>query len=83
MIPSKHFRVELENESLELADALCVLKVGQIYREPELDIKTGDWKYTLEGPEPGGKRLAIVFCFKRSTTALLITVFSVSPRSGQ
>jgi len=55
VIPSKHFRVELENEGLEFADASCVLKGGQIYREPEHDIKTGEWKYTIEGPGPGGK----------------------------
>jgi hypothetical protein len=83
VIPSKHFRAELENEGLEFADAFCVLKAGQVYREPEPDIKTGDWKYTIEGPEPGGMRLAIVFCFKRIATALLITVFSVSSRSVQ
>jgi len=73
----------LENEGLEFSDAFCVLSGGQIYREPEPDIKTGDWKYAIEGLEPGGKWLAVVFCFKRTATALLITVFSVTSRSGR
>ena len=83
IIPSKHFRDELLNEGLDFLDALCVLKGGQIHNEPEPDIRTGEWKYTVEGPEPGGKWLAIVFCFKRVETVLLITVFSVKARSRQ
>lgn len=81
VIPSKHFRDELANEALDFLDAACVLKGGQIYNEPEPDIRTGEWKYTIEGPEPGGRWLAIVFCFKHSVTAFLITVFSVRARS--
>ena len=75
--------MELENEGLQFADAFSVLKGGQIYHEPEHDIRTGEWKYTIEGPEPGGKWLAIVFCFKRTATALLVTVFSVGLRRRQ
>jgi hypothetical protein len=83
VIPSKHFRDGLFNEGLDLLDALCVLKGGQIYNEPEPDVRTREWKYTVEGSEPGGRWLAIVFCFKRTETVLLITVFSVKARSRQ
>jgi len=58
---------------------LHVLKNGRIYDEPEQDIKTGDWKYRIEGKEVDGRTLKIVFCFKDFggvDTAYLITVFA-------
>jgi len=76
IIPGRHFRDELANENLIFADALRVLKTGQIYDEPEPDAKTGVWKYRVEGQEVDGKWLAIVFCFRAVDTAFLITVFS-------
>lgn len=79
VIPGKHFREELENEGLTLPDALHVLRTGRIYDEPEQDIKTGDWKYRIEGKEVDGRTLKIVFCFKDFggvDTAYLITVFA-------
>lgn len=78
VIPGKHFRDELENEGLTLSDALHVLRTGRIYDEPEQDIKTGDWKYRIEGKEVDGRTLKIVFCFKDFDgidAAYLITVF--------
>ena len=80
IIPGKHFRDELANEKLDIQDALRVLKTGQIYNEPEQDIKCGDWKYHCEGRELEGKSLAIVFCFQAVDTAFLITVFSISSK---
>jgi hypothetical protein len=77
IIPGKHFRDELAAEGLILPDALRVLKTGNIFQEPECDPKTGDWKYRVEGGEVDGKWLAIVFCFRATDTAFLITVFSV------
>lgn len=80
IIPGKHFREELANEGLILPDAVRVLKTGQIYDEPEPDPKTGEWKYRVEGREVDGKWLAIVFCFKGTATAFLITVFSITAK---
>ncbi len=77
VIPGKHFRDELANGSLILPDALRALKTGNIFQEPECDAKSGDWKYRVEGREVDGKWLAIVFCFRATDTAFLITVFSV------
>lgn len=76
VIPTRHFQDELANEQLSLMDAIHVLRGGCIYAEPELDGATGDWKYRIEGEEPDGKWLKIVFCFKSETRAVLITVFS-------
>jgi len=43
-------------------------------------MKTAEWKYRVEGHEPGGKWVVVVFCFKTVERALLITVFSVESR---
>ena len=80
VVPSKHFRDELANDNLDMADALTVLKSGNIYDAPEVDIRTGDWKYRMEGYAPEGWWLAIVFCFKTRERAFLITVWSIESR---
>jgi hypothetical protein len=77
VIPGKHFRDELENEGLGILDAHNVLRLGNIYAEPEPDIRTGDWKYRMEGADLEGKPLAVVFCFRDEVTGFLITAFSI------
>ena|ERR1035438_1339930 len=77
LIPGKHFREELADEGLDILDAHNVLKSGNIFQEPEPDIRTGDWKYRMEGTDLEGKPLAVVFCFKDASTGFLITVFSI------
>jgi hypothetical protein len=77
VIPGKHFREELANEGLDILDAYNVLRTGSIFQEPEPDIRSGDWKYRIEGTDLEGKPLAVVFCFKDASTGFLITVFSI------
>jgi hypothetical protein len=77
VIPGKHFREELADEGLDILDAHNVLRTGIIFQEPEPDIRTGDWKYRIEGIDLEGKPLAVVFCFKDEATGFLITVFSI------
>lgn len=77
IIPSPHFRKALKDEGLEIPDAWFVLRTGHIFLPPESDIKTGEWKYRVEGHETGGKYIAIVFSFKAIDHAFLITVFSI------
>jgi hypothetical protein len=52
-----------------------------IYDPPEPDIKTGEWKYRVEGYEPGDKWVAVVFSFKTPDRAFLITIFSMEART--
>lgn len=79
----RHFRDELANEELSIEDVWSVLRHGQIFRPAEQDIKTREWKYRIEGREPGGATLAIVFCFKEIDHVFLITIFSMeSKRRG-
>jgi len=75
--PSKHFLDELAAEKLTITDAWHVLRQGVIVNAPEEDIKTGEWKYRIEGKTPEGVLIGIVFCFKQVNYALLITVFSL------
>src|SRR5437879_9370925 len=72
-----HFTKALADEGLTLPDAWQVLRSGCIYEAPDLDIKTREWKYKVEGHTPDGIWLVIVFCFKEIDRAFLITVFSV------
>lgn len=81
VISSKHFRDELANENLKLLDAWSVLGDGNIFNQPEFHIGTQEWNYRIEGHEPGGKWLAIVFSFKAVGVAFLVTVFSIQARS--
>jgi hypothetical protein len=80
VIPTRHFRDELAKEDLTIPAAWHVLKKGTIYKPPELHPKTMEWTYHVEGQEPDGKWLEIVFCFQTIETAKLITVFSVGAR---
>ena len=79
--PGRHFRQELVAEGLEFADAWHVMgKTGRIFAPPEHDIKTGEWKYTIEGYEPEGKWLVIIFSFKSVDHAFLITAWTVEAK---
>ncbi len=77
VVLTKHFRDELANEAVSIQDAHDVLRLGIIYDEPEQDSKTDEWKYRIEGYEPGGKWMAIVFTFKTLKRVNLITIFSI------
>jgi hypothetical protein len=76
----RHFKEELEAENVDFPDAWHVLRGGRIYDAPEHDVKTGEWKYKVEGHTPDGIWLAIVFCFKEINRAFLITVFSIEAK---
>ena len=80
VVPGKHFLAELTAEGLGIAAAWHVLRSGCIFDPPEHDVKTGEWKYRVEGHEPDGKWIAIVFSFKQVNRAYLITVFSVEAK---
>ena|ERR1700686_1024203 len=80
VIPGRHFRDELVKESVSMVDAWAVLKSGRIYNPPEFHVGSQEWNYRVEGHEPGGKWLAIVFSFKAVDTTFLITVFSVESK---
>src|SRR5439155_20263087 len=66
-----------------LSEGVPSKTLGQCYgggKSSEIDVRSREWKYRIEGHEPGGKWLAIVFSFKTIARAFLITVFSIESR---
>jgi hypothetical protein len=80
VVPGRHFRDELEKEAVSMVDAWAVLKAGRIYNPPEFHTGCQEWNYRIEGHEPGGKWLAIIFSFKAVDRTFLVTVFSVESK---
>jgi hypothetical protein len=74
VIYSQHFREELAKDALDMEDVLLVCSAGVIRSAPEIDIRSGQWKYRIEGATLDHKQAAIVFTFKRDA-AVFITVF--------
>ena len=77
---TRHFLEELANEKLSMLDARYVIRHGHVLNEPEFHVGKQEWNYRIEGHEPDGKWLAIVFSFKAKDDAVLITVFSIKSR---
>src|SRR5205085_7153273 len=77
VILTKHFRDELQNEGLAVADAFYVLQHGSVFSEPEFSPRYQEWNYRMEGVEPDGQSVAIIFGFTSDETGLLITIFSI------
>lgn len=74
VVYTKHFREELLNDNLTVEDVLAVCKLGVIRMAPEKDIRTGQWKYRIEGLNTERRSLAVVFCLQPNKT-VFITVF--------
>ena len=70
----KHFREELANDRLTMQDVIRVCRSGAITVPPEPELKTGQWRYRIEGNTADGRRAAVVFTFRRGS-AIFITVF--------
>ena len=72
MIYSRHFRDELADEDLSMEDVLAACRSGAIVISPEKVIKTGSWKYGIEGSTAERRHIAVVFCL-RPDAAVVIT----------
>jgi hypothetical protein len=77
VVPGRHFLEELAKEDLTFPDALYVLRHGCVTEPADQDIRTREWKYTIEGREPDGQWIRVIFSFKAINRAFLITIFSV------
>jgi len=60
-----------------MADALYILQKGNVYQEPELDVRLQEWNYRIEGTDAEGRRLAIVFSVPEESFVRLITIFCI------
>lgn len=77
IILTKHFRDKLEFLGVSMVEARYILQHGVIWNEPEFDLRHRQWNYRIEGTEPDGQHLAVVFAFVEESSSLLITIFSV------
>lgn len=81
IIPTKHFRIALEEESRSMASIKHVLLNGSINEKATWDARHHYWKYKIMGLEPDGKWLVIIFCFSDNDELILITVYhETNPR---
>jgi hypothetical protein len=80
IIEGRHFRDKLKKEEIKRDDAFYVMRAGNIYEAPELDIVTGELKWKVEGLEPDGRWIVVVFVFKTVENAFLVTIYSVESR---
>ncbi len=74
---SRHFRDKLDDD-LTTQDVLAVCRSGAIIMSPEKDLKTGQWKYRIEGITADRRKVAVVFTFSLER-AIFITVFERTP----
>lgn len=80
VIPGSHFRQAIADDNVKLGQAWMVLETGSVYREPEYNMRTREWKYLVEGYDPVGRWLAIAFAFTSDDRAFLITSFEDKAR---
>lgn len=75
VIYTRHFKDELALDGLTMEDVLAVCHSGLVFMAPEKDIKTGDWKYRIEGCTADRDNVALVFILKPERKAVFITAF--------
>ena len=78
VVYTRHFKEELASDGLTTEDALAVCHSGVIQMAPEKDIRTGDWKYMIEGYTADHDNVALVFTLKPERKAVFITAFKRS-----
>jgi hypothetical protein len=69
---------ELASDGLTTEDMLAVCRSGVVLMPSEKDIKTGDWKYRIEGYTADQEDVALVFTLKPERKAVFITAFKRS-----
>jgi ribulose bisphosphate carboxylase small subunit len=78
VIYTRHFKDELASDGLTMEDIYAVCRSGVVLMASEKDIKTGDWKYRIEGYSADRESLALIFALKPERRAVFITVFKRS-----
>jgi hypothetical protein len=69
-----HFWTQLRELSVDLNDALHVLRQGMIEVEPEFDPAIQQWRFTVRGLTVDGKHLSIVFTFVEIDDLVVLTI---------
>jgi len=71
-VSGKHDRLRQRQKNIDNNDILNLGKTGLVIREPELDVGTNKWKYTIESQGEGG--LKAVFNILDECRVRIITV---------
>jgi hypothetical protein len=66
IVLTRHAREALSDDSMEIGDALNVLRYGKIHRSPEFE--NGGWRYRVET-----ERMALVIQFRFPSEIVVIT----------
>ena len=78
VIYTRHFKEELASDGLTTEDVLAVCRSGAVLMPPEKDIRTGDWKYRIEGYTADHEKVALIFALRPEREAVFITAFKRS-----
>lgn len=52
VILTKHCRERMKERDIDNNDLIMLARLGAVFDPPEIDIKTGEWKYTIERRKP-------------------------------
>ncbi len=73
---TKHARDMMKDRKISTQDIRHVFKNGKVLDEPEIDIKTGNWKYRIIGNGIDNDNLTVVVVINNDENYLgIITVF--------
>lgn len=72
--PTNHFKDRLKERKVTMQDVLHIFKTGKIIDPPDLDIKTGEWKYKVEGATLDEKTIAVIVTVEKGCTTLITCI---------
>jgi len=73
---TRPFREKLAAKGLSIGDAHHVLSHGVVFEEPHHDVHFQQWRYRVEGTEPDGQYLSIIFAFEGAEDGVLLSLYS-------
>lgn len=73
VISTTHIKKQMKERNFDMNDVISVKDTGIIEKDPERDIKTGEWKYNIRGEDTEGQPLEIVFSILGDRKVKLIT----------
>ena len=61
VILTDHISERMQEKNFDMNDVIHLKGKGSIFKEPERDKTSGEWKYIIEGRDVEGKPLSILF----------------------
>lgn len=65
VIYTKHCQERMEERNIDANDLMALARAGLVYKNPERDVKTGEWKFTIEHPSSHFKTVYTVLANKK------------------